>query len=103
MAWQSHHVACGSTRGPLLFRQKETRREPLRPPLVNPMASSALLVSSFCALTTGLLALQRHYRLHPELVRKLVHIGMGLATLSLPWLFASAWSVVVLTGAFLLL
>ncbi len=71
--------------------------------MMNPVASSALLVSSFCGLITGLLALQRHYRPHPELMRKLVHVGMGLVALSLPWLFASAWSVVVLTSVFVML
>jgi phytol kinase len=71
--------------------------------MVNPMTSSVLLVSSFCGLLTGLLALQRHCRPHPELMRKLVHLGMGLVALSLPWLFASAWSVVVLTSVFVLL
>lgn len=71
--------------------------------MLNPMASSALLVSSFCGLITGLLVLQRHCRPHPELLRKLVHVGMGLVALSLPWLFASARSVVVLTSVFVLL
>jgi phytol kinase len=71
--------------------------------MVNPMASSALLVGSFCGLMAGLLALQRHRRLHPELMRKLVHLGMGLVALSLPWLFESAWSVVALTSVFVLL
>jgi phytol kinase len=75
----------------------------LRPVMVNLMASSALLVGSFCGLMTGLLALQRHCRPHPEVMRKLVHLGMGLVVLSLPWLFASAWSVVVLTSIFVLL
>lgn len=35
-------------------------------------------------------------RCHPELLRKFVHIGMGLATLSFPWIFPSPWPVVVL-------
>jgi phytol kinase len=75
----------------------------LRPIMVNQIASSALLVSSFCGLMAGLLACQRHCRPHPELMRKLVHLGMGLVALSLPWLFESAWSVVVLTSVFVLL
>ncbi len=71
--------------------------------MVNVMASSALLVSSFGGLMAGSLALQRNYRLHPELMRKLVHVGMGLVALSLPWLFASAWSVVALVSVFVAL
>lgn len=35
---------------------------------------------------------------HPEVVRKLLHMGMGLVTLSFPWLFEDAWPVVALAG-----
>lgn len=48
----------------------------------------------------GLMALLKVYAIrtqpHPELVRKLLHIGMGLVILSFPWLFASPWPVFVL-------
>src|SRR5262249_18012010 len=33
---------------------------------------------------------------HPEVVRKLLHMGMGLVTLSFPWLFDETWPVIVL-------
>lgn len=33
---------------------------------------------------------------HPEVVRKLVHVGMGLVILPFPWLFPSPWPVVTL-------
>src|SRR5262245_34698322 len=46
----------------------------------------------------GLRLYQRFYSPHPELVRKLLHMGMGLATLSLPWLFDRAWPVLLLAG-----
>ena len=35
-------------------------------------------------------------RPHPEIVRKLVHVGMGLVVLPFPWLFPSPWPVVAL-------
>jgi len=35
---------------------------------------------------------------HPELVRKLLHVGMGLVTLSFPWIFRSPWPVVALAA-----
>lgn len=35
---------------------------------------------------------------HPEISRKVVHVGMGLVTLCFPWLFESAWPVVLLAG-----
>jgi phytol kinase len=33
---------------------------------------------------------------HPELARKLVHIGMGLTTIAFPWIFHSTWPVILL-------
>lgn len=33
----------------------------------------------------------------PEVVRKLLHVGMGATSLSFPWLFHEAWPVVALT------
>ena len=37
--------------------------------------------------------------LKPEVVRKGLHISMGLTTLSFPWLFDTAWPVVLVAGA----
>lgn len=37
--------------------------------------------------------------LQPEVVRKGLHISMGLTTLSFPWLFESPWPVVLVAGA----
>jgi phytol kinase len=45
----------------------------------------------------ALAILQRRRSLHPEWARKLMHIGSGLVALSLPWLFAVTWPVLVLT------
>jgi len=41
---------------------------------------------------------KHHYTPHPELVRKLLHIGMGLTTLTFPWLFDEVWPVLILAG-----
>jgi len=41
---------------------------------------------------------RQRYNLHPELVRKLLHIGMGLTTLTFPWLFSQTWPVLVLAA-----
>ena len=41
---------------------------------------------------------QLKYALHPEFTRKALHVAMGLAALSFPWLFAHAWPVVLLAG-----
>ncbi|MCE2942127.1 MAG: hypothetical protein ACK53A_03000 [Gemmatimonadota bacterium] len=49
-------------------------------------------------LLAGLAAVARRTRLHPEVIRKLLHVGMGLVTLPLPWIFASAGPVFALTA-----
>jgi phytol kinase len=41
---------------------------------------------------------KRRYQPHPELVRKLLHIGMGLTALTFPWLFTSPWPVLLLAA-----
>ena len=38
-------------------------------------------------------------RLQPEVLRKGLHISMGLTTLTFPWLFDSAWPVLLVVGA----
>lgn len=55
-----------------------------------------LVITVLAVLLGGLAMLQKHRQLHPELLRKLLHIGMGLVTLSFPWLFNSVWPVVSL-------
>src|SRR5262249_38352975 len=45
---------------------------------------------------TALKFYQRRCRPHPEWVRKLLHMGMGLVTLSFPWLFDELWPILVL-------
>ena len=48
----------------------------------------------FCALKLA----ERTLHPHPELIRKLLHVGMGLAVLSFPWVFRERWPVVLLAG-----
>jgi phytol kinase len=52
------------------------------------------------AILGGLLGSLRLYQklgtLHPEMSRKCLHVGMGLVAISFPWLFDSAWPVLVL-------
>lgn len=47
--------------------------------------------------------LRRYAPTNPEVLRKILHAGMGLVALSLPWLFASAWSVMLLAGSLITL
>ncbi len=49
-------------------------------------------------MMAGLSAYQARRAPHPELSRKLLHIGNGLLALSFPWLFETAWPVLVVVG-----
>lgn len=67
-------------------------------PLMSPWLGIALVLAILTLLLAALALLLRLARPHPELVRKLLHVGMGLTTLSFPWLFDAAWPVLTLAG-----
>jgi phytol kinase len=64
--------------------------------MLNPWLGVATVVGLLLAVMGGLRLYQCLCNPHPELVRKLLHMGMGLLTLSFPWLFNEAWPIVVL-------
>jgi len=64
--------------------------------MVNPWLGMALVVVTLVVLMGGLRLWQCVGTPQPELVRKLLHIGMGSVTLSFPWLFDEAWPILVL-------
>ncbi len=49
------------------------------------------VLAALMALLCGLGWWQRRWSPHPELVRKVAHVGMGMTTLGFPWLFDRAW------------
>lgn len=66
-------------------------------PLLPPIPAMLLVLVVLGGLMLGLRTLSKRRGLHPELTRKLLHIGMGLTTLTFPWLFGKAvWAVVTL-------
>jgi phytol kinase len=65
---------------------------------VNDWLAMGFVLAILGGLVIGLRAYQRRYDPHPELVRKLLHVPMGLVTLTFPWLFDSAFPVAVLAG-----
>ncbi|MBC8135102.1 MAG: hypothetical protein H8F28_04340 [Fibrella sp.] len=66
-------------------------------PLLPPIPGMLLVLVVLGGLMLGLRVLRHRRDLHPELTRKLLHIGMGLVTLTFPWLFSTAvWAVVTL-------
>ena len=64
--------------------------------MIGPWPGMALVLSALGGLMGGLRLYQRLASPHPEVVRKLLHMGMGLVTLSFPWLFDQTWPVLVL-------
>jgi phytol kinase len=64
-----------------------------------PWVSFIVLLAAFL-LWLGVLKLYQHFRSpHPEHLRKLLHTGSGLLTLSFPWLFDTPTPVVLLCAA----
>jgi phytol kinase len=59
----------------------------------------ALALAAFLLLVGSLAAYRRLGHPQPETVRKLLHTGSGLLTLSFPFLFDELWPVLLLTGA----
>jgi phytol kinase len=66
---------------------------------MNPVVSILIFSGAFVLLMAAAVWL-RHKGVAGEWTRKLMHVGMGLATLTFPWLFHEAWPVLVLTGGF---
>jgi phytol kinase len=57
-----------------------------------------LVLAVLGLLMAALRFYQSRCRPHPEWVRKLLHVSMGLVTLSFPWLFDASWPVFVLAA-----
>jgi phytol kinase len=64
-------------------------------PIPAMLAFTGAFVLLLCAAAKA-----RRRGVHSEWTRKVMHVGVGLATLSFPWLFHEAWPVLVLTGGF---
>lgn len=68
---------------------------------MNPLLAMLAFAGAFALLLAVAVVLRRR-GVAGEWTRKLMHVGMGLATLSFPWLFTEAWPVLVLTGGFVI-
>ncbi len=62
--------------------------------MMNPWLGLALSLGALLGLIRAL-HVYRARSEHHELTRKLIHIGVGLITLSFPWLFDAVWPVIV--------
>jgi phytol kinase len=63
---------------------------------MNPWAGIAAFLGMLALLTGAIRLWQRIAQPAPELPRKLMHIGTGLLTLAIPWLFRENWPVLLL-------
>lgn len=61
-----------------------------------PWLGMAMVMAALGLSVGGVKWYETHYNPKAELTRKLVHIVMGLVTLTFPWLFTESWPVVVL-------
>lgn len=66
---------------------------------MNPALGIGVVLGILGGLFVGLRVYGLLARPHPELSRKAMHIGMGLVTLTFPWLFLETWPVWLLAGA----
>ncbi len=67
---------------------------------IHPALGMLLVAASFAALIAALRILRDAHVAGPELLRKLLHVGMGGVSLMFPWLFDARWPVVILAGGF---
>jgi phytol kinase len=67
-------------------------------PPMHPLAGMAIILGAFLLLWIALALFRKLRNPNPEILRKLMHVGMGLVTLLLPALFDRAWPVVLLAS-----
>jgi phytol kinase len=65
---------------------------------LNPWLGILIVLSIMASAFVGLRLLEKYAAPHPEVLRKLMHILMGLVSVSFPWLFDRVWPVLVLAG-----
>jgi phytol kinase len=66
--------------------------------MMNPWLGITLVLAILAGVMTTLRWVNHRFAPHPEIVRKSLHLGMGLTTLTFPWLFDQSWPVLVLAG-----
>ena len=69
---------------------------------MSPWAGIAIVLAALAGAFALLRLLQVVAAPHPEILRKLMHVFMGLVTAGFPWLFDDAWPVLLLASSSLL-
>src|SRR6266850_929556 len=65
---------------------------------MSPWAGIAIIFGAFVLLWCALAVYRKLANPNPEFLRKLLHVGMGLVTLLLPFLFDRSWPVILLAS-----
>jgi phytol kinase len=63
---------------------------------MNVTGRMGLVIAALGVLMVGVRSLQTRQLVGPEIARKLVHVGMGIIVLFLPWIFRDPWPVWIL-------
>lgn len=66
---------------------------------MNPWQGIAIVLAALAGAFVALRLLQVFSRPHPEILRKLMHVFMGLIAATFPWLFDATWPVLVLAAS----
>lgn len=66
------------------------------------IVSSLIVLLLYGAIFTAAELAHRHFRLDPEITRKITHVAGGILALFLPYFFQSHWTVVILGLLFFL-
>lgn len=66
--------------------------------MITPWLAILLVLAALVGLLVALPIYKACCHPHPELPRKLLHVGMGAICLSFPWLFEAVWPVLLLAG-----
>lgn len=69
---------------------------------MNPLLGIVVVLAALGACFGGLRLLQKFANPHPEILRKLMHVLMGIVAASFPWLFDEPWPVLLLAALSLL-
>ena len=67
--------------------------------MLNPWLGIILVLAALLSLQVVVRLWRRRHPEQAELSRKLMHVSLGLLTLTFPWLFDQAWPVFVVCGA----
>ena len=66
--------------------------------MIHPLLAMALVLVTLGIFVTMLKVAERPLHLSGEVSRKIMHTGIGLATLGFPWLFDRVWPVILLAA-----